>query len=119
VTTAEDAYARIVEDLDGEPGVATGRMFRSVGLHHETRYFALMNAGRMVLKLPAERVAELVDAGAGEHFEPGPGRVMREWITLDDAGVDDWPGLVDEALAYARALGPKPPKRKRTPRTER
>ena len=119
MTVAEEAYARIVEDLDGEPGVATGRMFRSVGLHHETRYFALLNDGRLVLKLPAERVAELVAAGAGEHFEPGPGRAMREWITLAEPGVDDWPGLVDEALAYARALGPKPPKKKRPPRAGR
>ncbi len=115
MTTAEDAYARIVEDLDGEPGVATGRMFRSVGLHHETRYFALLNDGRLVLKLPADRVAEMVAAGEGEHFEPGTGRKLREWITLADAGVDGWPGLADEALAYARALGPKPPKKRRPP----
>ena len=119
MAAAEDAYARIVEDLDGEPGVATGRMFRSVGLHHETRYFALLNDGRLVLKLPADRVAELVAAGEGDRFEPGPGRVMREWITLADAGVDGWPGLADEALAYARALGPKPSKKKARPSTGR
>jgi len=38
---------------------------------------------------------------------------MREWLTLADTQVERWPALVDEALAYARALGPKPSKQQK------
>jgi hypothetical protein len=113
MTGAEAAYARIVDDLTVEPDVGVGRMFRSEGLHVATRYFALMTRGELVVKLPAERAAELAAAGTGEPFEPSPGRAMREWLTLADTHQEQWSALVDEALAYARALGPKPPKRRR------
>jgi TfoX/Sxy family transcriptional regulator of competence genes len=113
MTTAADAYANIVDNLTVEPDVAAGRMFRSEGLHVRTRYFALLTRGELVVKLPAERAAELAAAGTGEPFEPSPGRAMREWLTLADAHLDRWPALVDEALAYARALGPKPSKNRK------
>lgn len=113
MTTAADTYARIVDDLTVEPDVDVGRMFRSEGLHVRTRYFALLTRGALVVKLPAERAAELAAAGTGEPFEPSPGRAMREWLTLADTQVERWPALVDEALAYARALGPKPSKQRK------
>ncbi len=104
---AERAYGRIVTRLSAEAGVGVGRMFRSEGLNHEGRYFALLTRGELVVKLPAERVRALAAAGTGWPFEPSPGRAMREWLTVPDAHVRRWPGLADEALAFARALGPK------------
>ncbi|HET6950808.1 MAG TPA: hypothetical protein VFI47_10555 [Acidimicrobiales bacterium] len=114
----DEVYARIVEDLTEDPEVGVGRMFRSRGLHLNTRYFALMAQGELVVKLPADRVDALTAAGTGERFEPRPGRAMREWLTLAGDHADLWPDLVDEALAFARALGPKPP-RNRPPRPPR
>jgi hypothetical protein len=32
------------------------------------------------VKLPRERVDELVEAGAGHRFDPGHGRLMKEWV---------------------------------------
>ena len=37
--------------------------------------------GAFVLKLPRERVASLVAAGQGQAFDPGHGRVMKEWVS--------------------------------------
>ena len=39
--------------------------------------------GAFVLKLPRERVASLVAAGQGQAFDPGHGRVMKEWVRVD------------------------------------
>jgi uncharacterized protein YndB with AHSA1/START domain len=101
------AYAAIVAELSAEPGVAVGRMFRSQGLNHEGRYFALMTRRELVVKLPEARVTELAAAGTGRRFEPSAGRAMREWLTVPATHLAGWPGLADEALAFARALGPK------------
>src|SRR3954447_16615859 len=54
--------------------------------------------GELVVKLPKARVDELVDAGAGRRFDPGHGRVMKEWIVVAP-GKADWLPLPDEAVA--------------------
>jgi hypothetical protein len=58
--------------------------------------------GRLVLKLPRERVEALVAGGDGEPFLDGRGRPMREWVALtgDPAGDAE---LLREALALARS----------------
>ena len=63
------------------------------------KIFAMLPHNALVVKLPAERVAALIDAGDGEPFGVGK-RVMREWVTI--RGVDDaaWAALADEALAF-------------------
>ena len=55
--------------------------------------------GRLVLKLPAQRVNALIDSGDGTRFDPGHGRLMKEWVTLSP-DVDDWLPLAREALAF-------------------
>ena len=59
--------------------------------------------GRLVLKLPAARVDELVSAGAGLHFDANKGIPMKEWLSLDPGSDEDWLALAREALAHADA----------------
>ena len=40
----------------------------------------ISSKGQFVAKLPRERVDELVRLGQGEHFDPGHGRKMKEWV---------------------------------------
>jgi hypothetical protein len=47
------------------------------------KLFALDVRGALVVKLPKARVDALVAAGKGTRFEPGPGRVMKEWLVVD------------------------------------
>lgn len=77
-----------------------GKGFGSTGLKVDGKLFALMSSrGQYVLKLPKARVSELVMAGVGELFDPGHGRLMREWIALD-GNEKRWPELAKEARAY-------------------
>lgn len=101
--TPEQAYDRLVGQLTARPGVASGRMMASDGLRLGDKYFAMLHKGDLVVKLPAARVQELVGRGAGGQLTAGR-RVMREWFTAPLDGPEDWRGLADEALAYAREL---------------
>ena len=59
----------------------------------------LASKGRFVVKLPKERVDELVRLGAGERFEPGHGRLMREWLVLG-GGTQSWIVAAQEARRF-------------------
>ena len=53
------------------------------------------------MKLPAERVDELIAARIGERFDPGHGRLMKEWLAVGVARKATWMKLALEALEYA------------------
>lgn len=44
----------------------------------------LSSKGHFVVKLSEERVNALVAAGKGTRFDPGRGRLMKEWLAVAD-----------------------------------
>ena len=89
------AFAR-----DRRVTVGDGKGFGSGGLKVDGKLFALMSSrGQFVAKLPKQRVSELVAQGKGEAFDPGHGRLMREWIALH-GGDADWVSLAREARRF-------------------
>lgn len=99
---AEAAFAAIVEDLRREPGVDEGTGFgKNPGLRAGGSIFAMLVAGELVVKLPADRCAELAGAAGASAFAVGQRR-MREWVSLEHDGRQDWAALAREALGFAR-----------------
>jgi hypothetical protein len=98
-----DAVARALAD---RPGVTLGSGrssgFGSTALQFEGRIFAMVRGEAIVLKLPRERVATLIDSGIGAAFDAGKGRPMKEWVAVDAGPDADWLALAEEALAFAR-----------------
>jgi hypothetical protein len=90
-TDVETLFDRAAERFDG---VERGRMLASTGLKdtRADKYFAFVSKGDLVVKLPAERVAELVASGEGRVFDAGKGRPMKEWVRLSPS---------DEAMCVA------------------
>jgi TfoX/Sxy family transcriptional regulator of competence genes len=97
---AEDPWLELVERAEGGP-VTRGTMFGSQGLRTGTKYFAIWWHEQLVVKLPADRVHELVASGEGEVFEPMPGRAMNGWILLHGTAERD--PVVAEARAHVEA----------------
>jgi hypothetical protein len=60
----------------------------------------LSSKGRFVVKLPRERVDELVGRGQGRYFDPGHGRLMKEWLEVGGPSIS-WLELAREAHAFA------------------
>ena len=96
----EDPFTAVADAFAAEPGVTTGRMFGSDGLKVAGKVFAMSVKGSLVVKLPKERVDELVAAGSGSPFDPGHGRVMKEWVAVSPERADAWLGLAREAKAF-------------------
>jgi hypothetical protein len=106
--TAEQTFAAIAERMvAADPRVVSpatereqGQRFGASGLKVGGKVFAMVSKGQLVFKLPRARVDELVGAGTGTRFDPGHGRLMKEWIAIDPAAAADWHALATEALAF-------------------
>ena len=96
----DDVWQDLVARTEGGP-VSRGTMFGSQGLRTGTKFFAIRWHEQLVVKLPPDRLQELVDAGRGQTFEPMPGRTMNGWLLLQDATEPD--GLLAEARAHVEA----------------
>jgi hypothetical protein len=98
-------FDQLVEALTGgRAGVEPTRMFGSTGLKVHGKTFAMLVKGRLVVKLPRHRVEELLAAGAGDRFDPGHGRPMREWVSLAPAtDPATCQTLMAEALSFVAA----------------
>lgn len=101
--TPEEIFSGLVDSLAGHDGVnfaAGKRGFGSGTLQVGGRIFAMVSQGRLVLKLPRERVAGLIAAGTGSPFDAGKGKPMREWVVLVDPTRQSSLSLAKEALAF-------------------
>ena len=95
-------FLPVVEAFATDRQVTYGKMFASMGLKVNGKIFAMMVKGRFVAKLPKERVDGLVRAGKGEHFDPGHGRLMKEWVSLG-ADASSWTELAREAHRFVKS----------------
>jgi hypothetical protein len=87
--------------------VSSGRLFASLGLKLGGKIFAMDSRGRLVVKVSAARAKALFDAGHGEPFDPGHGRLMKQWVAVVPGAKLDWVSLSREALDFARAQAAK------------
>jgi hypothetical protein len=104
--TSEASYDAVVAAFAGDRAVSreTKRGFGSGALKVKGKIFAMLTPkSDFVVKLPKARVDELVRARVGRRFEPGPGRVMKEWLVVD-AGAEraSWIDLAKEAYRFVR-----------------
>ena len=74
----------------GGPCVRAGGEF--VGMPHH-------RGPGMVVKLPRDRVADLIEQGLGQPFAPAK-KVFKEWVLVADHDEDQWLELLEESIAF-------------------
>jgi TfoX/Sxy family transcriptional regulator of competence genes len=102
--SAEALFQQVAAAYEGDPDVSLGRMFGSPGLKVGGKVFAMLVKDRLVLKLPADRVDGLIASGAGARFDPGHGKVMREWVAIAPTTAGGWLGFAAEAQSFVAAV---------------
>lgn len=65
------------------------------------KIFAMLVKGKLVVKLPKQRVDELAVTGVGTYFDPGHGRLMKQWISIGP-GRAPWVELAKDAYVFVK-----------------
>ena len=98
----DPSFAPIVAAFTLDRQVKCGRMFSSNSvLSVNGKIFAMLTKGDLVVKLPKDRVDEMVGSGQGKHFDPGHGRLMKEWVVVSP-GKLNWIALSKEAHRFVK-----------------
>ncbi len=70
-------------------------------LRIDGEFFASLErrTGDLIVKLPADRVNEMIDDGSAEPFAPA-GRRFKEWALITDRDEPKWEALLAAAIAF-------------------
>ena len=104
--SAENRWAALVETMLAQGAATYGsdsgpqRAFGSTSLKTNGKIFAMLVKDRLVVKLDRRRVDELVALGESERFDPGHGRLMKEWLSVASASDERWLALATESEAF-------------------
>jgi TfoX N-terminal domain len=98
---AEEKYNQIAEHLKVTENVSKGSMFGAKCIKINRKVFAMFFNDEMVFKLPPERQQHVLAIEGAHHFEPMPGRPMKDWVSVPDQ--ERWEELALEALDFLKA----------------
>jgi hypothetical protein len=97
----EALFWRLAENHLRRDDVERSTMMGSQCLRTGGQFYATVHrrSKKLIVKLPADRVRELVDEGIGDEFKPA-GRVFREWLQVNDGSEARWRALLEESRVF-------------------
>jgi len=100
-TAGEARFWELAEPLLAQPGIERSTMMGLPCLRVHGAFFASCDrrTGDLLVKLPEDRVDQLVAAGRAHPFAPA-GRRFREWAAVPVERRRTWRRLLEEALAF-------------------
>jgi hypothetical protein len=101
-TSAEDLFWQLAAELQrDDPRIRDGTIMNGRCLRLGKEFLALVDykGSGLVIKLPKERVAELIEAGVGEPFGPA-GKIFKEWLAVPTPDRRRWRELLREGIAF-------------------
>jgi hypothetical protein len=100
--TGDELFWDLVEPMYTDPAVQRSTMMGLPCVRLDGRFFASLDrrTAALLVKLPHDRVGQLIADGVGEPFAPA-GRVFREWVAIPRPDRRRWQRLLTEARDHA------------------
>ena len=97
-------FWRLAEPFLAKESITKSTMMGFPCLRVNGDFFASADhkTGNLIVKLPADQVAEMIDIGLGQAFAPA-GRRFREWVMIPDRDADHWQKLMSKAQAFVES----------------
>jgi len=100
--TDESLFWNLVRELQADdPRIVEGTIMGGRCARVGEEFLALVDykGSGLVVKLPRERVSQLIESGVGRPFAPA-GRVFREWVAIPKRDRRRWRSLLFEGVAF-------------------
>lgn len=100
--TDEDVFWELIDELQvDDPRIEEGTIMSGRCARVDGEFLALVDfkGSGLVVKLPRDRVQELIDQGIGQPFAPA-GRVFKEWVSIPKRDRRRWRSLLREGVAF-------------------
>ena len=100
--TDESLFWELIEELQLEdPRVEEGTIMGGRCARVSGEFLGLVDyrGSGMVVKLPKDRVAELIDQGVGQPFAPAK-KVFKEWVAVAKRDRRRWRSLLRESVDF-------------------
>lgn len=94
-------FWNIADDLLQDSSVTKGTIMGFPCLRINNDFFSSSESrtGDLIVKLPENRVKQLIGDCAGRPFAPA-GRVFREWVQITERDINIWKSLMNEAKDF-------------------
>ena len=83
--------------------VNTGR--GAQGIKYNKKMFAMFYKGDLTVKLPPQRVTEIIANGDGLAQDPGTGKAMKDRVLIPQKNKELWIKYCEESLNYVQTGG--------------
>jgi hypothetical protein len=100
--TDEDVFWELIDELQvDDPRIEEGTIMGGRCARVAGEFLGLVDfkGSGLVVKLPRERVQELIDQGVGQPFAPA-GKVFKEWVSIPKRDRRRWRSLLREGVAF-------------------
>lgn len=100
--TPKELYLKISNKLFLYPEITQNKRngFGS-GLRANGKVFAMLSKDELVVKLPPERVSELIALKEGKPYIHGGGKIMRDWLAIESGSEEKWFAFAKEAMDFS------------------
>ena len=97
-----ESFWAAAQELLARPGINRSTMMGYPCLRYNGDFFASYdpNDNRLILKLDAREVVEMIARGAGRAFAPA-GKPFKEWVAVNNRDTSHWPAHLERAAHYA------------------
>lgn len=108
--SSPEAVSLFEESTPAGSDIVQKKMFGYPSCFVNGNLFLGLHGDDIILRLGPHRIEQFIQEEGARHFEPMPGRPMKEYAVVPEAVRDDGKRLtayIADALAYARTLPPK------------
>lgn len=98
----EELFWQLAAELQrDDPRIQEGTIMNGRCLRVGKEFLALVDykGSGLVVKLPKQRVAALIEAGIGKPFGPA-GKIFKEWLAVPKPDRGRWRELLHEGIAF-------------------
>jgi hypothetical protein len=96
----DDVYQEVKTHfaLDKDVEVLSGS--GAQGIKYGKKLFAMFTKGDLLIRLPPDRVSEVVASGDGLPYDPGTGKPMKKMVLIPVSKKDLWIEYCEEAKSH-------------------